>query len=364
MGRGRFSGDGFDDQFSDDETSVDLAAVRRDDALIDAISGNGLVETKDTEEYELATLLADWRADILAEPMPAGPELDEVVAAVHRELGTRESSTGVPPATPLRPRSKGQLRLLRPLTGAAALVAVAVGVATAVSYGAEPGDPLWGVKQVVFSEQAQSTEARIDTASTLQRAEQLIAEGNAEEARQLLTSAESRSGDVRDAGERDALGDWMQRLADEIGKLAPPQSPPPQSPAAPPPPEQGAIVPPAAPLPVVPSPGTEGQLPGPTTGTDTGTTVPPTSSTVDPTVLQAPALPPASDLATPSETVQPPPPPPPPSSNTPPPSTPSEPPPSSDSPTSPPATTASATRSTDGTGTELSPASATPSQGG
>ncbi|MBS9371203.1 anti-sigma-D factor RsdA [Rhodococcus sp. B50] len=356
MGRGRFSGDGFDDEFPDDETSVDLAAVRRDNALIDAIAGNGLVETKDTEEYELATLLADWRAEILADPMPAGPDLDEVVAAVHRELGTRETLTAAPEVTPLRPRSKGQLRLLRPLAGAAALVAVAVGTATAVSYGAEPGDPLWGVKQVVFSEQAQSTEARIDTTSTLQRAEQLIAEGNAEEARELLTSAESRSGDVRDAEERDALGDWLHRLADEIGKMIP-QLPPPPVAAVPPAPAPGTVVPPPA-----TTPGTEGQLPAPTTGAETGTTVPPTSTTVDPTILQAPQ-PPVSDTTTPSQTAPPPPPPPP--SSTPPPSVPSEPPPStSDSPTPAP-TTASSPRSTqDGPGADLAPGSVTTSEGG
>lgn len=357
MGRGRFSGDGFDDEFPDDETSVDLAAVRRDDALIDAISGNGLVETKDTEEYELATLLADWRAEILAEPMPAGPDLDEVVAAVHRELGTRETLAPAPEVTPLRPRSKGQLRLLRPLAGAAALVAVAVGSATAVSYGAEPGDPLWGVKQVVFSEQAQSTEARIDTTSTLERAEQLIAEGNTEEARELLTSAESRSGDVRDAEERDALGDWLERLAEELGRLIPQVPPPPAVPVAPEVPvAPGAVVPPP-----VTTPGTEGQQPAPTTGTgtDTGTTAPPTSSsTVDPTILQAP--PPVSDTSTPSQTA-----PPSSSSSTQPSPAPSEPPPAtSESQTTAPTTTASSPRSTqDGPAADMAPASLTTQEG-
>ncbi|MFX1757923.1 anti-sigma-D factor RsdA [Rhodococcus sp. As11] len=352
MGRGRFSGDGFDDEFPDDETSVDLAAVRRDDTLIDAIAGNGLVETKDTEEYELATLLADWRAEILADPMPAGPDLDEVVAAVHRELGTRETLTATPEVPPLRPRSRGQLRLLRPLAGAAALVAVAVGAATAVSYGAEPGDPLWGVKQVVFSEQAQSTEARIDTTSTLERAEQLIAEGNAEEARELLTSAESRSGDVRDAQERDALGDWLHRLADELGKMMP-QLPPPPVPAVPAVPAPGVVVPPPA-----TAPGTEGQLPAPSTGAESGTTVPPTTTTVPPTILQAP--PPVSNTTTPSPTAPPPP------SSTPAPSVPSEsPPPTSASPTSVPTTTASSPRPTqNGPGTDLAPASVTFSEGG
>ncbi|QHG82720.1 anti-sigma-D factor RsdA [Rhodococcus rhodochrous] len=357
MGRGRFSGDGFDDEFPDDETSVDLAAVRRDDALIDAISGNGLVETKDTEEYELATLLADWRAEILAEPMPAGPDLDEVVAAVHRELGTRETLAPTPEVTPLRPRSKGQLRLLRPLAGAAALVAVAIGSATAVSYGAEPGDPLWGVKQVVFSEQAQSTEARIDTTSTLQRAEQLIAEGHTEEARELLTSAESRSGDVRDAEERDALGDWAQRLAEELGRLVPQVPPPPAAPVAP----EAPVVPGAVVPPPVTTPGTEGQQPAPTTGTDTGTTAPPTSSTtVDSTILQAP--PPVSATSTPSQPA-----PPPPSSSTQPSPPPSEPPPpaTSESATLAPTTTASSPRSTqDGPGADFTPGSVTTSEGG
>lgn len=284
MGRRRLSGGGFDDDFPDDGASVDLAAVRRDDALIDAISGDGPVETESTEEFELATLLADWRAGILAEPMPAGPDLEEVVAAVNRELGAREALASVPDLAARRSRSKAQLRLIRPLAGAAALIAAAVGGAAVVSYGAEPGDPLWGVKQVVFSEQAQSTEARIDTTSTLERAEELIAEGNPDGARELLTSAETRSTDVRDATERDALGDWMNRLAAEISKLIPtiPSTPPlPGDPAAPLPQAPGGAVPP----PVLPS-GPE--VPPPVSGSPAEPTTPP-SGTVDPTILQAPA---------------------------------------------------------------------------
>ncbi|MGY2062668.1 anti-sigma-D factor RsdA, partial [Nocardia gipuzkoensis] len=66
---------------SGDSGPVDIAAVRRDDALIDAIAGDGPVATDSAEEYQLATLLANWRAEIVEVPMPAGPELDTIVAA-------------------------------------------------------------------------------------------------------------------------------------------------------------------------------------------------------------------------------------------------------------------------------------------
>lgn len=307
MGRRRFSGKDSGDEFPDDG-SVDLAAVRRDDALIDAIAGNGPVETRSTEEFELATLLADWRADILAQPMPAGPDLEEVVAAVNRELGAREALASVPDLATRRARSKAQLRLIRPIAGAAALVAAAIGGAAVVSYGAEPGDPLWGVKQVVFSEQAESTEARIDATSTLQRAEELIAEGNTEDARELLTSAENRFTDVRNEGERDALGDWMARLTEEINKLVPP---PPPAPGTGVPVEQGAEVPVP---PIVPS-GPE--VPPPVSSTSPVDPTSPSSDPVDPTILDAPAppgttSPPSGDPSAPPE----------PSTPTPPPTTP------------------------------------------
>ncbi|MFI6397833.1 anti-sigma-D factor RsdA [Rhodococcus coprophilus] len=290
MGRRRDSGESFSEDLPDGDATVDISAVRRDDALIDAISGNGLVETESTEEYELATLLAGWRAEILSDPVPAGPDLDQVVAAVHRELGARDTLAS------RRERSSRQLRVIRPIAGAAALVAVALGGAAAVSYSAEPGDPLWGVKQVVFSERAHSTEARIDTTTTLERAEQLIADGKANEAQQLLASAEARSSAVTDSADRDALGEWLQRLSAEIEKLAQPvpPPPPPPGPAEVPAPDAGQL-PPVLPPPVVPAP-----LPGTTQPVEPSPApAPPSPSPIDPTILDAP---PASDTVSPTPT--------------------------------------------------------------
>ncbi|QBJ95457.1 hypothetical protein ERC79_05400 [Rhodococcus sp. ABRD24] len=205
---------------------VDVAAVRRDDALIDAIVGDGPVATDSPEEYQVAALLANWRTEILAQPMPAEPDLDDIVARVSRELGAQEALT-------TRSRSgRNQLRLLRPVAAAAAVVAIAMGGMTVFSYNAEPGDPLWGITQVVFSEKANSTVAKIDTTSNLEDAERLIASGDAAGARAKLDSASARASAVNEARTRDQLNGWRERLLAELQKAVPPQVP--SLPAGPP----------------------------------------------------------------------------------------------------------------------------------
>lgn len=191
---------------------VDIAAVRRDDELIDAIAGDGAVQTGSADEYQLAALLANWRAEIVNEPMPAGPDLDSIVAAVNQEIGAREARIGA--------QGSRRLRLVRPLMGAAAAVALIIGGATAFSYSAEPGDPLWRVKEVVFSEQAQTTVVnRAD--SDMQRAQTLIEQGKPEEAKALLVRAESNVSQVSAGGKKDELTDQWQRLVAQLSDKAP-----------------------------------------------------------------------------------------------------------------------------------------------
>jgi len=275
MGRRRDSDDYSAEGLPDDGMPADIAAIRRDDALIDAIAGDGPVETQSSEEYELATLLAGWRAEIVSEPLPAGPDFDEVVAAVNREIGARDA------LATRRGSSSAPLRLLRPLAGAAALVAAALGGAAVFSYSAEPGDPLWGVKSVVFSEQAESTVARIDTTSSLQRAEELIASGETAEAQQLLESAEVRSSAVTDVGQRDELGDWLRRLTEELNRVIPTEPPPlpTELPLAPPPETPDTTVVPTEPSPTAPVTTTPSPSPDATTAP---------STTPDPTILDDP----------------------------------------------------------------------------
>lgn len=185
---------------------VDLAAVQRDDALIDAIAGGGEVATATAEEYQLAALLAGWRAEIVGSDLPAGPTLDEVAAAVDAELAQQHS-----------PRPLG-LRLLRPVAGAAAAIAVVMAGVTVFSYNAQPGDPLWKVKEVVFTERANSTVASIDTTSNLQEAERLIQSGDTQGAMAVLESASKRVTGVNDSSKRDELNAWHDRLMADVAK--------------------------------------------------------------------------------------------------------------------------------------------------
>ncbi|MDF3303852.1 anti-sigma-D factor RsdA [Rhodococcus sp. T2V] len=251
-----------------DDAPVDVAAVRRDDALIDAIAGGGPVATDSPEQYELALLLTNWRADIVSTPMPTGPLLDDVIAAIDASDNARSA----------RSAARGKLRLLRPIAGAAAAIAVVMGGATIFSYNAEPGDPLWSVKSVVFSQQADSTVAQIDTTSQLQEAERLIATGDAESAKNLLESAADRAGGVRDADMRNELDAWRAKLAAEVEKIAP-------------------TTPPATTVPGTTTTGAPTQateLPATVPGTSGSTTVPGVGQLPGPlpTDLQIPGLPP------------------------------------------------------------------------
>ncbi|MBF6099138.1 hypothetical protein IU510_13735 [Nocardia cyriacigeorgica] len=197
---------------SGDNAPVDIAAVRRDDALIDAIASDGPVQTDSTEEFQLAALLADWRAEIIAPPIPDAPDLDTVVAAVNQEIGARQARVGA--------KAGGRLRLVRPIAGTAAALALVFGGMTAFSYNAEPGDPLWRVKEVVFSEQAQSTVVqRAD--DDLAAAQELIEQGNPERARARLAQASTNATQVDDPAKREVLMERWQQLLDELRKVSP-----------------------------------------------------------------------------------------------------------------------------------------------
>ena len=161
---------------------VDLAAVRADDALIDALAG-GAAGGPDygfgaggSDDEQLAAILAAWRADIEADPMPELVTLDEAAEAV--EIG-HES----------RDRLRTRARRRMPFAIAAAAAAVACAGLTVAVHGAVPGDALWGVSKVFFSERAQSVERVQDVRNHIERANDALARGDQQAARNELAQA-------------------------------------------------------------------------------------------------------------------------------------------------------------------------------
>ncbi|WP_280460470.1 anti-sigma-D factor RsdA [Nocardia carnea] len=191
---------------------VDISAVRRDDELIDAIARGGPIPTESTEELQLATLLADWRAEIVAPPLPDAPDLDTVVAAVNQEIGARQARISA--------QSGGRLRLLRPIATTAAALALVFGGLSVFSYQAEPGDALWRVKEVVFSEQAQSTVVQYAD-DNLAAAQELLDEGKPEQAKARLEQASANATQVDDPAKRNELAARWRELVGQVGKVAP-----------------------------------------------------------------------------------------------------------------------------------------------
>ncbi|NIL77237.1 anti-sigma-D factor RsdA [Rhodococcus sp. B10] len=192
---------------------VDIASVRRDDEFIEAIRGDGPIATDNADEYQLALLLAGWRAEVTTPALPTGPSLDDVAAAVDEEIRAAGMNR--------KARSRTRSGLLRPVAGAAAAIAVVLGGLVVFSYNSAPGDPLWSVKSVVFSQQADSTVAQIDTTTKLSQAEELIAAGDVDGARALLDGASQTSGGVIDPSQKSDLEIWLQRLNEQLQALIP-----------------------------------------------------------------------------------------------------------------------------------------------
>lgn len=189
----------------EDSIPVDLGAVRADDEFIEALLSKPIVPTRSQVDYELAGLLSTWRDDVVARPIGQKPTLEDVEAGI--AAAARRGAT-----------QRRSLRIARYAGGAVAAVALVFGGVSAVAHNAAPGDPLWGVKEVMFGADASSTLAMADVEASIDRAAEAFVAGDKPAAKKYLDSAESKLGDVRDAGDRASLArkiDKMRTLLDD-----------------------------------------------------------------------------------------------------------------------------------------------------
>ncbi|WP_238422093.1 anti-sigma-D factor RsdA [Gordonia sp. 'Campus'] len=175
-----------------------LSEVGFDENFLDALTRDVPVPTRDAAEYELAELLSGWKSEVVSKPAERLISVDDV----ERAIGTTERAS----------RGRRMVRHLRVVSGAAAIVIVAAAGLTVLSEGSQPGDPLWGIKQVVFAEAASQTQAAHDVRNNLERAEAAIAAGDPGTAASLLAEASERMGPMRDNEMRDEMTEWLNRL--------------------------------------------------------------------------------------------------------------------------------------------------------
>ena len=143
---------------------IDLVAVQADDELVNAL-GTGAVVTygdrapgsdpdpRRTRDERVVAMLAAWRAEIEADPIPELIDLDTAVAAV--VAGVKADAAGT------RRKRAARLRHLAPLAAAAAIIVAAVTGVGLGSQNAMPGDALWPVQKVVNPDRAESVETKL-----------------------------------------------------------------------------------------------------------------------------------------------------------------------------------------------------------
>jgi hypothetical protein len=196
---------------------VDLVAVQADDELINALAAGMSVSSPGVGGYDaddrVAAILAAWKADVDAEPIP---ELVDVDTAVSTVLAAR------PPS--------GRTRHLVPVAAAAAFLVLAIGGVSVTSYNAQPDDALWGISKVLYSERAESVEAAARVEERIDNAKDALASGQPVLAAQELAQAEKDLETVRPQEGQDELAeaqDFLEAKAAETpeGQKVNPASP-------------------------------------------------------------------------------------------------------------------------------------------
>jgi hypothetical protein len=203
--------------FDDLAEPVDLVAVQADDELINALAAGMSVSAPGASGYDaddrVAAILAAWKADVDADPIP---ELVDIDTAVSTVLAAR------PPS--------GRTRHLVPVAAAAAFLVLAIGGLSVTSYNAQPDDALWGVSKVLYSERAESVEAAARVEERIANAKDALAEGQPVLAAQELAQAEQDLDAVRPQEGQSELAeaqDFLQAKAAETpqGQKVNPASP-------------------------------------------------------------------------------------------------------------------------------------------
>ncbi|MCP2165768.1 anti-sigma-D factor RsdA [Goodfellowiella coeruleoviolacea] len=180
----------------------DVAAIRADDILLNALGGSEPEAAENLADQELNSLLLAWRRDVDSERIGELVDTDTALATL---MAARK---------PVRNRH----RFLVPFAAAAAVLVITFTGVGLAARDARPGDALWAVAQVLYSEHARSVEAAASVQTELDSAGTALREGRIADARTAL----DRAGDTlpsvsRDDGQADLVArheSLVQQLPD------------------------------------------------------------------------------------------------------------------------------------------------------
>lgn len=147
---------------------ADLTAVQADDALLDLIGRDW--HAPGPADDELTRMLSAWRQEVQAEPVAELVDTNTALAVIQAAR------------RPARRRSP----VFGPIAAAAAVLVIAFSAVGLVAKSAQPGDQLWGVTQVLYSDYARSVETAAAVRTELNEANTALKQGNPSRARTAL----------------------------------------------------------------------------------------------------------------------------------------------------------------------------------
>jgi hypothetical protein len=246
----------------DPDGPVDLSALRADDELLTALVSFDNSAPGADQDVELKSLLLSWRLDVDAEPLTELVDTETAMATI--AVGNRIHRR--------RPR------YMVPFAAAAAVLIVVFGGMGLAARNAQPGDALWGLSQILYTQHAESVEAAASVRDDLHHATVALAQGHFAEARTALVAAGNSLPSVDSADGKASLQQQQQSLLSQLDSTiatAPGTTVVKVSTTTAPPSQVTAITTTTTP----PPPSTTTTTPPPTTTTTTTTPPPPTTTT-------------------------------------------------------------------------------------
>ena len=203
---------------------IDLVAVQADDELVNALGAGAVVTYGDrapgsdpdprrTRDERVVAMLAAWRAEIEADPIPELIDLDTAVAAV--VAGVNADAAGT------RRKRAARLRHLAPLAAAAAIIVATVTGVGLGSQNAMPGDTLWPVQKVVNPDRAESVETKLVVESRFEKVRTALATGDTEAAARELQAIGTEIPEVRGEEGQPQLVQEQEFLAAKLADTPP-----------------------------------------------------------------------------------------------------------------------------------------------
>lgn len=204
---------------------VDFLAIQADDELLNAIAAGRPITASSTghsADDRISAMLQAWRDEVTAEPLRPLITVEQADAALR--AGRRAvAGSAAPTSAAGRPRHSATAprRHLIPLAGAAAALAITLSGVALGAQGAEPGDALWTVSKVLYSERAASVEKKVEVESRLQRVRKALVEGRTEDARRELAAASTDLTAVRSQEGKEQLAEQQAFLAQKLDATPP-----------------------------------------------------------------------------------------------------------------------------------------------